>query len=225
MTLVSGLRMRSKPATTASSDIYAPLLPSGTSFRLLEGPLWGSGYWWYRVNQVSVVLAGHIREGWIASASRSGKAWIGPSPAACVDYQFTESAISVQSLAELRAGFVGTWAGCVNEPWIPFYWVTVTFRADGTYSATGLGTQSGIHEPAFYYGTDSDSPFKTYALNDFRADDNGVGQIDIVYDADSINRDELRNIMLMGDRLEFEFFHLGQYGPFTFRLYRIEQAP
>jgi hypothetical protein len=25
----------------------------------------------------------------------------------------------------------------------------------------------------------------------------------------------------MGDQLEFEFFHHGQYGPLTYRLYRI----
>jgi len=37
----------------------------------------------------------------------------------------------------------------------------------------------------------------------------------------SVIRAELRNIKLMGDRLEFEFFYLGA-GPMTYELYRIE---
>jgi hypothetical protein len=28
----------------------------------------------------------------------------------------------------------------------------------------------------------------------------------------------------MGDQLQFEFFHRGQYGPLTYRLYRVDPS-
>jgi hypothetical protein len=47
-----------------------------------------------------------------------------------------------------------------------------------------------------------------------------VGQIDVVFGPEPGVRDELRNVRLMGDQLEFELFHMAQYGPVTFQLYR-----
>ncbi len=73
---------------------------------------------------------------------------------------------------------------------------------------------------AMYYGTDEESPSKVYAVNDLQASLKGVGQIDVYFGAKDVVRDELRNIRLMGDKLEFEVFHLGQYGPMTFQLTR-----
>jgi hypothetical protein len=105
----------------------------------------------------------------------------------------------------------------VTTPWVAPYWVTITFRDDGTYSSYAL---SGSTEPALYYGTDEDSPEKVYDLNDLQDDLEGIGQIDIFFWAGNVNRGELRNIALMGNQLEFEFFHRGQYGPLTYQLYR-----
>jgi hypothetical protein len=153
-----------------------------------------------------------------ASAAPDGTAWIGPSPDACLDFDFPAAAVTIDSLAELEEGIHATWAGCVLTPWVPPYWVTITFREDGNYSGEAL-VSSG--EPAFYYGTDDDFPEKRYELNDLQDSRDGIGQIDIVFWEGNTNRGDLRNVRLMGDQLEFEFFHRGQYGPLTYRLYRI----
>ena len=73
---------------------------------------------------------------------------------------------------------MGTWVGCLTTPWVPRYWVTITFRADGTYSGFA---EEAADEPAFYYGTDEDMSEKRYELNDLEDDLEGVGQIDIVF--------------------------------------------
>jgi hypothetical protein len=221
MTVTDGLRVRSQPLVSDAATIYQPTLPQGTRLRVVDGPMLASGYWWYRVTDLSVELGGDIQAGWVASADMDGTPWIGPSPEACRDYPYAAAEISIGTLAELQKGFQATWAGCLTTPWVEPYWVTVTFRDDGTYSAAAVNPPDGL--PAFYYGTDADSPLKRYALNDLQDSLNGIGQIDIVFSATSVNRGELRNIKLMGDWLEFEFFHRGQYGPLTYRLYRIEQ--
>jgi hypothetical protein len=142
-----------------------------------------------------------------------------PAQGACDDFAFTPAAvISVDSLAELEEGMVGTWVGCVTTPWVPRYWVTITFRADGTYSGFA---EEAAGEPAFYYGTDDDMSEKRYELNDLQDDLEGVGQIDIVFWEGNTNRGELRNIRLTGNELEFEFFHRGEYGPLLYQLYRV----
>lgn len=64
-------------------------------------------------------------------------------------------------------------------------------------------------------------PPKRYAINDLQASLKGLGQIDVAFqpgETDGANRDELRNIRLMGDLLEFELFHQSAYGPVTFQL-------
>lgn len=144
-----------------------------------------------------------------------------PSPAECLDFEFSAAPVTIDSLGELQEGIVGTWVGCRSTPWVPPLPVTVTFRADGTYSARALvsGDDPALHDPAFYYGTDDDSPEKLYALNDLQ-DGLGTGQIDIVFWEGNINRGELSNVELMGNQLQFEFFHRGEYGPLTYQLYR-----
>src|SRR5688500_4178125 len=83
------------------------------------------------------------------------------APSACDGFTFSPAgAVSVDSLAELEDGIVGTWAGCATTPWVPRYWVTITFRADGTYS----GFAEEGRGPAFYYGTDEDMYEKLYEL-------------------------------------------------------------
>jgi hypothetical protein len=136
---------------------------------------------------------------------------------ACVGFEFADGPITVESLGELRDSIVGTWSGCVTTPWVQPYWVTITFRDDGTYSSYAL---AGSALPALYYGSDEDSPEKVYEINDLQDDMDGVGQIDIFFWAGNVNRGDLRNIALMGNKLEFEFFHRSEYGPLTYQLYR-----
>ena len=100
------------------------------------------------------------------------------------------------------------------------YEVTVTLREDGTYSAASTEVLDGTDMIAMYYGTDDDYPAKLYAINDFQDSQLGIGQIDVVFGPEPASRDELRNVRLMGDQLEFELFHMEQYGPVTFQLYR-----
>jgi hypothetical protein len=221
MTVVDGLRVRSHPLGADESTIYEPVLPQGTRLRIVDGPVFGAGFWWYRVTDISITLLADVDGGWIASADKDGTPWIGPSPEACSDFQFPETDIIVSSLAELQAGVVAVWGGCVTTPWVPPYWVTITLRSDGTYSGVAM---AGAGQPAFYYGTDDDHPEKRYAMNDQQDRLKGIGQIDIVFGAGNVNRGELRNITLMGSWLEFEFFHRSEYGPLTYRLYRLGTA-
>ncbi len=116
----------------------------------------------------------------------------------CLGFAFTPSTITVSTLAELSAGIVGDWQGCVTTPWMVPYWVDVTFRADGTYSANSPESFDGVDASATYYGTDTDSPKKRYQLNDLQDNMQGIGDIDIVFDVDTVNRDDLRHITLMG---------------------------
>jgi hypothetical protein len=141
-------------------------------------------------------------------------------PEACRDFEFVRDEISVSSFEELAAGVVGTWKGCVTTPWTPMYEVTVTLREDGTYSAASTEVLDGNDMVAMYYGTDDDFPAKLYAINDFQDSQLGIGQIDVVFGPEPGVRDELRNVRLMGDKLEFELFHMDDYGPLTFQLYQ-----
>jgi hypothetical protein len=141
-------------------------------------------------------------------------------PERCRDFAFPESAITISTLAELEAGIVGSWEGCVTTPWVATYFVTMTFRDDGTYSAASTEVLDAQRMIAMYYGTDDDSTSKRYAINDLQASRKGVGQIDVFFGPGNVSRGDLRNIRLMGDALEFEFFHRSQYGPLTFRLMR-----
>ena len=141
-------------------------------------------------------------------------------PELCQDFTLPEAPVSVTSLAELSAGIVGTWTGCVTTPWTPPYFVTVSFHSDGTYGATSSEVLDGVPMNAMYYGIETASPAKRYELDDLQDDREGVGWIDIDFGAGSVDRDDLRDVRLMGDQLEFEFVHRGIYGPLIFQLYR-----
>lgn len=76
-----GLRVRSEPSVQAGSLKYEPLLPEGTSLEVLEGPVAGSGYDWYRVAiEARSTLDGGIRKGWVAVADRDGTPWVEACP-------------------------------------------------------------------------------------------------------------------------------------------------
>lgn len=220
VTIADRLRLRSQPLTDASSSTLG-YLSTGTTFRVLEGPVLGSGYWWYHVTDLPAGTGAQAQEGWVAAADVDGTPWISAAPpSSCPEAGFDVSEPTAASLAELQAGVAGTWVGCVITPWVSPYEVTFTFRADGTYSSTALTMPDGIVEPALYYGLDGDATGKTYALKDLLDDLTGVGQIDVVFDVGTVVRGDLRNIRLMGDRLEFEFFHRGTYGPIVYQLTR-----
>jgi hypothetical protein len=153
------------------------------------------------------------------------EAWIiavDGAPERCAGWAFSEDPVSVSTIDELRAGMVGSWHGCVETPWVPTYWIDLTFRADGTYSSTGEMLDS--HPvPGLYYGTDAEDPAKRWRIDDLQASGLGVGIIDIAFGAaggGTVNRDPISAIRLMGDRLQFEMMHHGSAGPLVFQLVR-----
>lgn len=124
----------------------------------------------------------------------------------------------VQQLARIRAGIVGTWYGVVTNPWTSGCKVQITFFADGHYSA---------HSPAdacvvFYYGTNDDSPEKTYFIDDVTAAAEGAGMIQFYFGPGDTNEGALRAVALSPDSNSLSFrAYKDQYGPLVFDLHRI----
>jgi len=141
-------------------------------------------------------------------------------PKKCKNFAFNDSPVTATSLSDLKSKMAGTWEGCVTTPWVPTYYIAITFNADGTYSAISTEKLDGLEMNAMYYGMESDSPNKKYFVNDSGPNNEGAGEIDIVFKVGSINRGSLKNIKLMDNRLSFEFFHRNQYGPLKFELYK-----
>ena len=70
-------------------------------------------------------------------------------PGTCDTHVFAPGDVTVDTLPELQEGILGTWEGCVITPWVRPYWVTLTFRSDGTYSSRAEeGSPDG--NPAMY---------------------------------------------------------------------------
>lgn len=157
----------------------------------------------------------------VLSVSRNIRAADG-LPEKCLGFTFKERAVSVGSFQELRDGVVGRWSGCVTAPSTPPFWVDLQLRADGTYSARTDESFDGSSVTSTYPGTNQESPFKTYEVNDIQADMEGIGQMDVVWAYDVAGtRLQLQNIRLMGDELRFE---LGSSQPMTFRLKRVADS-
>jgi len=76
VTTADTLRVRSQPNVGDQSIKYEPLLERGTEVHILDGPVAGSGYWWYEVSLKPGVLANDVTEGWISAGERDGVPWI-----------------------------------------------------------------------------------------------------------------------------------------------------
>lgn len=131
-------------------------------------------------------------------------------------------------LAQAMSGIVGNWHGVVQTPWVPDYEVTLTFRADGTYSGQCLWS-SNVCCRAFYYGTDDDSSLKRYTLDTINTEKAVSGTIDIIFGGRGVPYYEsgyqgyLRSVRLNADasRLQFDFWYSDTYGPLKFDLERV----
>ena len=132
---------------------------------------------------------------------------------------------------EVKDLAIGTWAGHVTTPWVTDYNVDFNFMMSGEYTAHALTPSSHNANlntehwgPALYYGTDADSPEKTYSIFDMNADGTATANITVLFHVGTTNIDELRYISFSNeakDYLEFELWHHGQYGPVTFKLARV----
>ena len=76
ITIVDNLRVRSEPRISDDSTKYEPLLPMGTTFEIVGGPVEASGYSWYLVKLAPGVLRDGITQGWLAEGDRDGTLWI-----------------------------------------------------------------------------------------------------------------------------------------------------
>jgi serpin B len=76
VTVSDNLRVRSEPRVADDSIKYEPLLPLGTELTVLDGPVSGSGYTWYRVAPVSFTGLEGPGQGWVAMAGKDGEPWI-----------------------------------------------------------------------------------------------------------------------------------------------------
>ena len=76
VTVSDNLRVRSEPRVADDSIKYEPLLPLGTELRVLDGPVSGSGYTWYKVAPVSFAMSDGAGSGWVAMAGKDGEPWI-----------------------------------------------------------------------------------------------------------------------------------------------------
>jgi hypothetical protein len=80
---VDRLRVRSRPSVGDDSARYEPLLSQLDTLEVLDGPVAGSGYWWYRVRladweelRLSDGRRDRIRTGWVAAADHDGSRWL-----------------------------------------------------------------------------------------------------------------------------------------------------
>lgn len=91
-----GLRVRTQPRVSEDSVRLEPLLPKGAQLYVVDGPVIASGYAWHEV----VPLSSRTHQsGWIASAGRDGKPWIGVDTFDC-----PRVPADMRSLAALPAG-------------------------------------------------------------------------------------------------------------------------
>ena len=79
VTVSDRLRVRSEPRVSDDSIMYEPVLPLGTELFVLDGPVPGSGYSWYKVAPVSFPGLAGPGYGWVAMADKDGEPWIAPA--------------------------------------------------------------------------------------------------------------------------------------------------
>jgi hypothetical protein len=125
-----------------------------------------------------------------------------------------------QQLERLRRGIVGTWVGRQTNPWDSGCPTTITFEASGHYSAHSPGDSCIV----FYYGSNADTPEKTYLLDNVLPTVEGEGEIVFWFAGGSTNRGEIRHLTLSDDEddLRFEAWKTG-YGPLVFSLKRVSR--
>ena len=132
-----------------------------------------------------------------------------------------------------RSGIQGRWEGLATTPWVGSYRVEITFGADGTYA--GRCTEfSRECCNVFYYGTDLDTPLKTYSVEDATLSGNVTGALVLVvhyYDSPpdeftiSSYPGDLSHIEFdaTGSRMRFELRRSGK-GPILYDLRRLPEA-
>jgi len=89
--VTDGVRVRSQPRVASDSRMYQPVLPSGTSLLVADGPVIASGYTWIEVSVLSATLTGGVDTGWVAVADHDGTPWVALDPSALSGLQLAAS--------------------------------------------------------------------------------------------------------------------------------------
>ena len=137
-TTTNGLRVRSVPIVDdALSQRYEPLLAAGTRLFVLDGPVIGSGYDWYRVLVPTVVRSGgEPMLGWVAVASKTGEIWAKNLDLACPP---AAAPVALAEIARLTSGAVTDGGlACFGD---------VPVSTTGTISIACPGPDAGSTDP------------------------------------------------------------------------------
>jgi|GEM_PF-3326224 len=140
-------------------------------------------------------------------------------PKQCTGFSFTDSAATATTLDSLKSGIVGRWEGCMTAPWMPPFYVSFVFNADGSYTAAGNEILDGTPGYPLYYGGQQNGPKSVYDLTSIAAG-LGDGTISIDFGGGTVIKEDLHSVKLMGDKLSFNFSHFNTYGPLQYQLYR-----
>jgi hypothetical protein len=132
---------------------------------------------------------------------------------------FGECMCGMDASTRVKLGMLGDWSGTATNPWSGTYPVLFTFDNTYHYSCRSLDPKW----TALYYGTDEDSPNKTYSTGGVNLDGSVGGTITIVFEAGNTVENKLDNISVSSDlkHLTFSFKHFGDYGPLQYDLQRV----
>jgi hypothetical protein len=119
-------------------------------------------------------------------------------------------------LTETRQRLIGKWAGTRQSSWDGEHAVTLEFFSDGHYSA-----QCADDCVVLYWGSNTDSPEKTYLIAHVNADGIGFGMIAIWFGPGNWRPGSIEALTLSadGNTLSFSVWY-DTYGPLVFKLTR-----
>lgn len=179
----------------------------------------------------SIPVGGGYGFGGVAGAGSVPASCESPVTTTLADFRprAPNDATATQLLSDARSVVQGRWHGFVKTPWVPDYAVSLSFSSSN-YSAHCDQNSDYEGGPgccrAFYYGSDVDSPIKTWKLSSVNEDGTLNGLIDIAFcaapDCLPAWQGELRNLDYDAtkNRMRFEFWRSDNYGPLTFELER-----
>ncbi len=137
----------------------------------------------------------------------------GPLEYSLAKYQPRETHASLQGVTD---AIVGDWVGSASSPWDQPREVSFSFHSDGTYSASSLVSDYR----ALGYGSDDDSPYKAYSINNVLDNGQSEGEITVWFEGSNTNVGALRKLEVSKDGkfLKFEFWHRNEFGPIKYVL-------
>lgn len=142
-----------------------------------------------------------------------------------IDYTVVElpdsfgTPIAISNLSEAYSNIKGIWFGTVTTPWIKPYHVILEFNDNNLYKSFNI-TNNG--HPSFYYGVDGDTLNKEFVFKNILSDGSIEGNMEIVFSANDTRMDQITDLYFYNNYkdVKFDFWH-GEFGPVSFKLYRL----